>query len=252
MPSKIDWTDETWNPVTGCTKISPGCAHCYAENIAKRFWGSRPFSEIRCHEDRLGQPLRWRKPRRVFVCSMSDLFHPDVHGMFRLRVFGIMHQAAQHTFQVLTKRPEGLQHFVNEHGLWPEEDTRSPWFGTTPCGEDWPLPNVHIGVSAEDQATARLRIPKLTETPLGVRWVSVEPMLGPVNLMPQLSALDWVVCGCESGPGARPMEIDWVRVLRDQCIETNTPFYLKQMMVDGKLRKMPELDGRVWDQQPTL
>ena len=279
MSTKISWVinpdgtpGETWNPVSGCTKVSPGCAHCYAEGIAKRFWGSREFGDVQCHEDRLEQPLHWKKPRSIFVNSMSDLFHRDVPMKFIDRVLDIISACPRHTFMVLTKRPELISEKLYDHA------------GGC-CGRDLApgdyYPNLWLGTSVEDQQRAE-RIPDLLRATyqMEVHFLSVEPMLRPVDVakwlggspawtgkdsglprplaaalesMPDLPAvpgIDWVICGCESGPSARPMDIDWVRSLRDQCVAAGTPFFLKQMMVDGKLVHMPELDGRVWDQRP--
>lgn len=242
--TKIEWATDVWNPVTGCTKVSAGCANCYAERMAPRFNGvihPAPFSTVVLHPDRLEQPLHWRKPRRVFVCSMGDLFHPDIDGNFRSSVWHIMGRCPQHTFMVLTKRADRL---------WV---IREPYYGT--------LPNVWLGVSVEDQAAADERIPLLLQTPAAVRFVSVEPMLGAVNLWALRDGswydaegatrynaltgaawwggtgdhglgggpkLDWIICGGESGPGARPMHPDWPRSPRDQCGAAGVPFLFKQ------------------------
>lgn len=254
----IEWATDVWNPVTGCSKVSEGCRNCYAEGIAKRFWGNRPFTEVRCHEDRLTEPLHWRKPRRVFVNSMSDLFHPDVPELFVLRVFAVMAMAPQHTFMILTKRPERMKEILAsptvQNDVWLMTEK-----GLDDCAPVWPLPNVWLGVSTENQQTADERIPLLLQTPAAVRFVSVEPMLGEVYLTNiQVSSgeyenaldleewedlrdseevrssrmkgntLDWVICGGESGPHARPMHPDWPRKLRDQCKEAGTPFMFKQ------------------------
>jgi protein gp37 len=290
--------------VTGCSKVSQGCKNCYAETIANRFWGERKFTDVICHDDRLEIPLHWRKPRRVFVNSMSDLFHEAVPDRFIAGVFNVMASATlecnrrhrhedecwtgdQHTFQVLTKRPGRMRDFL-ERGIYAVTEG---WSGDSPLSlafeVAWPLPNVWLGVSVEDQATADQRVPLLVQTPAAVRWVSVEPMLGPVdfeevypdtscsleggwpseddisldkndiarachNLRHGTSRIDWIVCGCESGPKARPLELDWVRQLRDQCVAANVPFFLKQLMVNGKLVSTPELDGRSWMQYPEV
>ncbi len=244
--TRIEWADRVWNPVTGCSKVSAGCANCYAEGVAKRFWGARKFGEVVCHDDRLEQPLSWRKPQRVFVNSMSDLFHEDVPAPFITSVFAAMARARHHTFMILTKRPglakEKLECWA-QSGLTLREG----------CGST--LPNVWLGVTVENQQTADERIPILMQTPAAVRFVSCEPMLGPVDFTnirdPHLlrhdvlrgndidkddelrytdghPSLDWIICGGESGPGARPMHPGWVRALRDQCRDTNTPFFFKQ------------------------
>lgn len=245
--SKIEWTEATWNPVTGCTKISRGCKNCYAEREWPRLtklvpaYAGREFSDVRTHPERLDQPLHWKRPRRIFVNSMSDLFHEAVPIEFIDCVFSVMALSPQHTFQVLTKRPERMREYLTGLNLF-----------------NWPLPNVWLGVSVEDQATANERIPLLLSTPAAVRWVSAEPLLGPVSLKqlgsenpylidaiagvmrstapisldpspPEyLPHLDWVVVGGESGQNARPMHPDWARDLRDQCTAAGVPFLFKQ------------------------
>jgi protein gp37 len=234
--TKIEWADEVWNPVTGCTKVSPGCAHCYAERLAGRFWKGRKFTDVRVHPERLDDPLRWKKPRRVFVNSMSDLFHPAVETLWIAEVFSTMQRCPQHTFMILTKRPERMHELLSR---WDHGRSLDHW-------PVWPLPNVWLGVSAETQKEADARIPILLQTPAAVRFVSAEPMLGPVILreywMPhydpkQHYAIDppnyrdklgWVICGGESGPGARPMHPDWARGLRDHCQAAQVPFFFKQ------------------------
>ncbi|MDO8934208.1 MAG: phage Gp37/Gp68 family protein, partial [Rhodocyclaceae bacterium] len=230
----IVWTDATWNPVTGCTKVSPGCKHCYAErdwarlaaNPKTRYHG-REFTDVQYHMDVLELPLHWKKPRRIFVNSMSDLFHEDVPTDVIADVFGIMAAARHHTFQVLTKRPERMRYELSDWGFRGMVDECAAMYSGAIAR--WPLPNVWIGVSVEDQATAEERIPLLIETPAEVRWISAEPLLGSLNLYDwigpwgtpeQLQApamLDWIVVGGESGPKARPMHPEWVRILRDQC-----------------------------------
>jgi len=234
--SKIEWTDATWNPVTGRTKISRGCARCYAERMAYRFAGCNGYPhrpqhfDVTLHPQRLERPLRWRKPRRVFVCSMSDLFHEDVPDSYIDRVFEIMiYSAARqlgHTFQVLTKRPERMLAWFNA--------------GRNRGGDHVPLHNLWLGVTCENQEQSDKRIPYLLQTPAAVRFVSVEPMLGPVDIEHFLGdtfsslyggfslGLDWVICGGESGPGAQPMHPDWARALRDQCASAGVPFFFKQ------------------------
>ena len=223
----IEWTDATWNPVTGCAKVSQGCKHCYAE----RNWGrlqhlpayaGRAFTDVATHADRLLQPLSWRRPRRIFVNSMSDLFHQDIHDDFIGMVFRTMARAPQHTFQVLTKRAERMQRLLTHPKM-------RGFVGDAP----WPLPNVWIGVSVEDQATADKRIPLLLDTPAAVRWISAEPLLAPIDLAEHglhggPGQLDWVVVGGESGPKARPMHPEWARGLRDQCSAAGVPFLFKQ------------------------
>lgn len=224
MPSKIEWTDETWNPVTGCTKVSPGCAHCYAKRLWAKTYPGRAFGDVRMHEDRLVQPLHWRKPRKVFVCSMGDLFHKDVPTEFIWRVFSIMRRAEQHTFQVLTKRPERMASVVEE-------------MLTASCCD--PAPNIWVGTSVEDQASLDTRAEHLLLTPAAKRFISYEPALGPINPLPYLpnalcegglvNRLDWIVCGGESGGvDARPMNPDWPRLVRNQCQSVGVPFFFKQ------------------------
>lgn len=280
--TSIEWCDEVWNPVTGCAKVSQGCKHCYAETIAERFWATqyppnpdgspRKFTDVRVHPERLEDPLKWRKPRRVFVNSMSDLFHEDVPEHFIASVFGAMALCQQHTFMILTKRPKRAADWFQDIG----GTTRRSWVLLSAARlinanrikfPDWPLPNVWLGVSVEDQKTADKRIPMLLQTPAAVRFVSYEPALGPVDFMGINGALnswfkngeidvvregnlDWIIMGGESGPGARPMHPDWARSVRDQCQDAGVPFFFKQMVVDGKLVKMPELDGIVWNEYP--
>ena len=284
--SRIEWTDASWNPVTGCTKVSPGCAHCYAEAITLRFKRGPAFlpgiAKIELHPDRLDQPLRWKRGRRIFVNSMSDLFHEDVPDDFIIYVFSVMHEARQHTFQVLTKRPERMRSFVASMKLGEQfVYTRSPGMARDLFeGMTFPPPNVWLGVSVENQVWADRRIPLLLETPAAVRFLSVEPLLKPVDLSPWLvrvnacqaransqeardalrsivqaagrrmgPTIDWVIVGGESGPRHRPMELDWVRSLRDQCVAAGVPFFYKQ---PGGARPGGEavLDGREWREFP--
>lgn len=276
MGSAIEWTDETWNPVTGCTKVSQGCKHCYAEGVADRFWGAqypptagigglrpRRFTDVRCHPERLDQPLRWRKPRRVFVNSMSDLFHEDVPDEFILQVFTVMWEARQHTFQVLTKRPERMREWMIRLLDRGEEARDAGYPGSV---QPWrPPPNVWLGVSVEDQATANERIPLLLDTPAAVRFVSYEPALGPVDfnatpwpppgwtvipqpppfdVVPQgclpiwqdepmraklRDGIDWIIVGGESGPGARPFDLAWARSVIEQGRAAGVPVFVKQL-----------------------
>lgn len=281
LGNKIEWTDETWNPTVGCSRVSEGCRFCYAESVDRRFAATkghefRPWTgpnaahNVRLHPERLDMPLKWRKPRRVFVNSMSDLFHEQVPDKFIWRVFQVMAQCGQHTFQILTKRPERMLEILQGR-YWRN-------FGPSSLGGDLHaliikgehqtgdvpfLPNVWLGVSVENQQAADERIPLLLQTPAAVRFLSCEPLLGPVNLdrwfglqdgnewaeclcdeidesdrpcitcecrkeLGKKSGLDWVIAGGESGPNARPMHPDWARSLRDQCVAAGVPFFFKQ------------------------
>lgn len=231
--SAIEWTQATWNPVTGCTKVSPGCAHCYAEAITLRFKRGGRFipgeTTIRVHPDRLRLPLTWKEPRLIFVNSMSDLFHEEVPVSFVLKVFEIMSSTPQHTFQILTKRHSRLAELMSRLPL---------------------LDNVWLGVSVENQVWADRRIPALSSVTAAVRFLSCEPLLRPINLGKHLQGIDWVIVGGESGPRARPMDPDWARSIRDECLFAGVPFFFKQW--GGKTSKAGgrELDGRTWDQMP--
>jgi protein gp37 len=248
----IVWTHATWNPISGCTKKSAACRFCYAERDWARLvhlpaYAGRAFTDVAVHEDRLDQPLRWRRPRRIFVNSMSDLFHEAVPEAFVDRVFAVMALAKQHRFQVLTKRPDRMQSYMTRLGQSAKRlDAAARTIGYTfeHGGQylvSWPLPNVWIGVSVEDQTTADERIPLLLQTPAAVRWISAEPLLGPISFegmfanpsdprdgTNMLECLDWVVVGGESGPKARPMHPDWAKSLRDQCAAAGVPFLFKQ------------------------
>jgi protein gp37 len=260
--TKIEWADATWNPITGCTKISPGCQNCYAERMAKRLAGrcgypaDEPF-KVTLHPDRLDQPLKWKKPRTVLVSFMGDLFHEDAPDKYIIDCLSIMAEAWQHTFIILTKRPARMKdiiaHETVANDVWLQTSR-----GVNAEPSPWPLPNIWLGVTAENQEQADKRIPILLQIPAVVRFVSVEPMLGPVDLTQidiggnvwinsltgdcksyhpyggmwkiteSKNKLDWVICGGETGPGARPMHPDWVRGLRDQCQASGTPFFFKQ------------------------
>jgi len=289
VSTKIEWCKnpdgspgEVWNPVVGCMPVSAGCANCYARALHNKryqaYWkGAKlpsqyafPFHTIQMMNNRLDAPLHWKKPRRVFVNSMSDLFHPDVESDFVLRVLSVIKLAERHTFIVLTKRPKPMRDLLRSI--------------------HWLPSNMWIGVSVENQAAADDRIPLLLETPAAVRFVSCEPMLEEIDIRDALRGypvqtsrpfiisremaldagdpsvegmiwgtneweqtcppLNWVICGCESGTSARPFDMDWARSLRDQCQDARVPLFLKQGRIDGRLVKMPELDGRVWDQYP--
>lgn len=309
--SKIEWTGATWNPLRGCSRVSEGCRHCYAEGVAARFAGpGLPYEGlakrvkradgsfearwtgkvVMASDDVLTMPLRWRRPRLIFVNSMSDLFHESVPDEWIDRIFAVMALSPQHTFQVLTKRSARMREYLTSRdtlrrvlgemahdvtklgkgeqhrALRRHEAMAQSWIAAeTPDG--WPLPNVWLGVSVEDQASADERIPDLLATPAAIRWISAEPLLGPVDILPyafivthedaaileapevegepvpalpwrdpattppeyiDTPRLDWIVVGGESGPGARPMRADWARSLRDQCLSADVPFFFKQ------------------------
>lgn len=288
----ISWCEETWNPIRGCSRVSEGCRNCYAERVAARFSGpGQPYEGlatfrdlkadlgmqshwtgvVRFIEEHLEDPLHWKRPRMIFVNSMSDLFHEKVSDEWLVKIFNVMIQAEQHTFQCLTKRPERML----------------AWMRHLYEGRIAPAPphNVWMGVSVEDQKTADERIPLLLQTPAAIRWVSYEPALGPVdftNLNPPnymnafghsfgLPNLDWIVCGGESGPGARPMHPSWARAVRDQCVVAGVAFHFKQwgeflpkwttgaiegweneMQRVGKRAAGRLLDGKEWNQFPIL
>ncbi len=229
--SAIEWTDATWNPVTGCTKISPGCKHCYAERLALRLqaMGNPRYRDgfaLTLHPDQLTLPLRWRDPRRIFVNSMSDLFHEDVPEEFIRRAYDVMAQAHWHVFQVLTKRASRLAVLA----------PRLPWRS-----------NIWQGVSVENARYAS-RVTDLVRVPAAIRFLSVEPLLAPTFL--PLDRIDWVIVGGESGPGHRPIKPEWVRAIRDQCVSAGVAFFFKQWggatpKAGGRL-----LDGREWNEMP--
>lgn len=311
--TKIEWADATWNPVIGCTKVSPGCDHCYAARMATRHAGNPKTpdyhgiaeggdwtGEVRCLPKRLAEPLHWRKPRQIFVCSMGDLFHEKVPDEFIAAVFGVMTVASQHTFLVLTKRPRRMRAWFE----WISVDRRtlpfscvdyaqeknydeiaqqrieSYWEGDPEGPTDWPLPNVFLGVTAENQPWWNVRVHVLRQIPAVTRFVSVEPMLSPINA--DLDGIDWVIAGGESGPGARPCHPDWIRSLRDQCVAAGTKYFFKSwgdwgpeldlradfkaiksqkqtgygdatyMYRVGKKAAGRELDGETWDQYPVV
>ncbi len=232
LGSGIEWTQSTWNPVTGCTKVSEGCRNCYAERMAKRLQAMgqpnyRNGFDLTCHPGALDLPLRWKKPQVVFVNSMSDLFHEDVPLDFIQRVFATMRQAGQHTFQVLTKRASRLAEL--SHLL------------------DW-TENIWMGVTVEN-AACKGRIDQLRSTSALVKFLSMEPLLDDMGGI-DLARVDWVIAGGESGPGARPMHADWVRGIRDQCLAQHVPFFFKQWGGFNKKKAGRILDGRTWDQMP--
>ena len=288
--SSIEWTDATWNPVVGCTRASAGCDHCYAVAMTHRLEGmgqskyagltvlnprgERHFNGVvRTDEAALGIPLRWKKPRRVFVNSMSDLFHKDVPFEFIDRVFAVMNATAWrlpipedvtktkpwHTYQVLTKRPERMAEYLasrmgkfklGKHPLFQCRDIfcgHGPDLMNASAVLQWPMPNVWLGTSCENQAMADERVPHLLACPAAVRFLSCEPLLGPIDFMWDRSmriGLDWVIVGGESGHGARPMNPEWARSIRDQCFHNDVAFFMKQMggAIDKRhdLEDMPE------------
>lgn len=230
--SSIEWTNATWNPLTGCTKISPGCKHCYAERLAKRLQAMgnpnyRNGFKLTLHEHALNIPLTWKQPRLIFVNSMSDLFHQDVPEEFVLRVFDVMRRANWHTFQVLTKRSDRL-HELSPHIQW--------------------SPNVWMGVSVEN-ADYAFRIDHLRQTAAHVRFLSLEPLLGPLDHL-NLEGIHWAIVGGESGPGARLMRKEWVINIRNQCVAAAVPFFFKQWGGVNKKRAGRTLEGRTWDERP--
>ena len=266
----IQWTDASWNVVTGCTRVSEGCRHCYIERTPAFRMAGRKFVngkiQIEQHIPRLNQPLKWKKPRRVFVNSLSDLFHEDIEDSFILNVFTVMAICHRHTFQILTKRPRRMQALLSK---WRADDLYLYWHGYSggPAEvEAYPLKNVWLGVSIEDQATADERIPILLKTPAAVRFISAEPLLGPVDVsrwmkpvevrscwekgykptkedyaavaemakaslkkVGKWNRLDWIICGGESGPGARLTDLAWMRSLKDQCQAAKVPVFVKQL-----------------------
>lgn len=275
MSTKIEWTDETWNPVVGCSKVTEGCRYCYAMKQAhrnaamaqqqyiglteKRASGVEWTGLVRTVPSMLEKPLGWKKPRMIFVNSMSDLFHPDVPFDFIDQVFAVMALCKRHTFQILTKRPQRMLEYmrsVEERG----DSWRSVIYNPSPVnvtGLELPLANVWLGVSVENQLTADARIPILLQTPAAVRWLSMEPLLGDVDIeaflvdfpedgdgAPYLGGIDWVVVGGESGHHDRPMDPIWARSLRDQCAAAGVPFLFKQWG-DGKEWGMA-LEGSRW------
>jgi protein gp37 len=237
--SKIEWTDSTWNPIRGCTKISPGCAHCYAETFAERFRGVKghPYEQgfdLRLVPEKLAEPLRWSKPRMIFVNSMSDLFHEDVPADYIREVAGVMQTANRHTYQVLTKRADRLHELLN-----------------TTLREQAMLPQIWWGVSVENRKHGFPRIDYLRDTPASVRFLSVEPLLEDLGEV-DLTGIHWVIVGGESGHGARPMERAWVESIRDQCAAANVPFFFKQWGGVQKKKAGRMLDGRTYDERPVL
>ncbi len=310
----IEWTDATWNPVTGCAEVSPGCDHCYAKTFAERWRGTPGHHfeqgfDVVLRPERLDQPLEWRKPRRIFVNSMSDLFHDSVPDEYIARIWAVMAATPQHTYQILTKRHARMRTFLQDvcrcgaghpagvHLMsameWAATEGNPNWVPGLESdavreasrGMSWGkvLPNVWLGVSVEDQKWADIRIDALRATPAAVRFLSAEPLLGPLGNV-DLDGIGWVIVGGESGAGARPMHPDWARSLRDQCATAGVPFFFKQwgeslplighrefldlpparqnrdwsrpfgddvtMCRVGKKAAGRELDGRTWDEYP--
>jgi protein gp37 len=304
--SKIEWTDATWQPITGCSLVSPGCTNCYAMKLAGTRLKHHPSragltrdtkvgpvwtGEVRFNEQWLTDPLRWRRPRRIFVCAHGDLFHEDAPDEWIDRVFAVMGLADWHTLQVLTKRSARMLAYCNDPKTPDRVDAAmndlAPAHWCKREFEDaggWPLPNVWLGVSAEDQQRADERVPDLLATPAAVRFVSAEPLLGPIDFRPYVGRiisdamggyepelltphprLDWVIVGGESGPKARPMQPDWARSIRDQCRAAGVAYFFKQwgefapddplanrtaMRRVGKARAGRLLDGREWSEMP--
>lgn len=232
--TKIEWTESTWNPVTGCTKISPGCKNCYAERMTKRLvaMGSANYSNgfnLTTHEVSLEQPLKWKKSQTIFVNSMSDLFHKNVPLNFIKKTFDVMNKATWHKFQILTKRSERLLK-LNEKLYWTD--------------------NVWMGVSVENQDYV-YRVDDLRRTSARVKFLSIEPLIGKISNL-DLTGIDWVIVGGESGPGSRPIEENWVTDIRNFCLEQNVPFFFKQWGGVNKKKNGRLLEGRTWDQLPKL
>jgi protein gp37 len=313
--TSIEWADATWNPITGCSVVSPGCTNCYAMRHAARMERMLPpnshyagltkpskggpvwTGQVNLAPDHImTKPLRWRKPKRIFVNSMSDLVHEAVPDEWIDRVFAVMAMAPQHTFQVLTKRPERMREYCIDpntpHRIAKAMDTITAsashltaerniggghqWAVEAPI--QWPLPNCWKGVSVEDQARADERIPILLDTPAAVRWISAEPLLGGINIGKWIgdaicgstyvaagknfercdltgapcAGIDWIVAGSESGPGARPCDIEWIRSLRDQCAAAEVPFFWKQHVENGRKIGLPMLDGVTHDAFPEV
>lgn len=232
--SSIEWTESTWNPITGCTKISPGCKHCYAERMAKRLkaMGSPNYADgfkLTLHEHVLELPLTWKKPQTIFVNSMSDLFHKNVPLEFIQKVFDVMNKTPWHTYQVLTKRSDRLKE-LNKELIWGK--------------------NIWIGVSVENQEYT-YRIEDLRNTGAYIKFLSIEPLIGPIRKL-KLKNIRWVIVGGESGPKARPMNEEWVLDIKDQCKEAGVPFFFKQWGGTNKKKAGRILEGRTWDELPIL
>jgi protein gp37 len=236
--SAIEWTDATWNPITGCTKVSPGCDNCYAERLSERFRGvaGHPFEQgfdLTLRPERLGQPLRWGRPRMIFVNSMSDLFHKAISGAFVDQIFETMEAANWHMFQVLTKRSSRMRNYIRAR------------YGSAGAPQ-----HIWLGVSVEDEARLS-RLEHLRQTPAAVRFLSLEPLLGPLDGL-SLEGVHWVIVGGESGPRARAMDPSWVRTIRDLCRENDVPFFFKQWGGVSPKSGGRVLDRRNWSQWPRV
>lgn len=264
--SKIEWTEATWNPVTGCDKVSQGCKHCYAERMAKRLkkMGNPRYKnefKVTLHSDLLTVPWTWRKPRMVFVNSMSDLFHHEVPFDFIDKVFAVMACGSEHIYQILTKRPSRMKEYTEQlydakrhvcsAGAYLTDDTGM--LQGMACVEaiKTKFPRTWLGTSIEDKKTACERIPILKEVQASIRFLSIEPLLGPIDDL-DLSGIHWVIVGGESGPLARRMRPEWVRSIRDQCEEQNVPFFFKQWGGVNKKLNGRELDRRTYDEFPLI
>ena len=264
MATKIEYVDTSWNPIPGCSKISVGCKNCFAEKMAKRLVGMGqenyyPVVDLRgwtgrTHliESALEKPHKWKKPLAIFVCSMGDLFHESTPFEWIDEVFDTMSSVPRHTYKILTKRPQRMAEYFKHLD---QRIADAGFEGYDPPSFIW------LGVTAENQEQADKRIPILLQIPAAKRFVSIEPMLGPMDIEIYLNdgalcletpqpALDWVICGAESGPGRRPMNKEWVRSLKEQCVSANIPFFFKQMYEGNKKVKMPLFEGEVWDQSP--
>lgn len=285
--TNISWTEHTWNPIRGCTIVSGGCTRCYAMRVAARFSGKgEPYeglarmtpkgprwtNKVMFVEKHLYDPLKWKESSRIFVNSMSDLFHEKVEADWIYRIFAVMLLASRHQFQVLTKRPADMREFMAQPmsilgvqqgvaRICLDRKILNPWIlATIP----WPPPNVWLGVSCEDEETAQERIPILMKTRAQVRFLSCEPLLGPIDLRPYLFVgpggaeyegspsgfIDWVIAGAESGIGARLMDEGWVRQIRNDCVAAKVAFFYKQKIENGAKVETPVLDGRRWVEYP--
>ncbi|MFC2170907.1 DUF5131 family protein [Calditrichota bacterium] len=234
MSSRIEWTESTWNPITGCNKVSPGCKHCYAERMSKRLQAMgqqnyRDGFEVRVHEHVLEFPLKWKKPQTIFVNSMSDLFHEKVTEEFIFRIFDVMKRAHWHRFQILTKRSERLLE-MNQLLEWAE--------------------NIWMGVSVENQKYTS-RIDPLRQTNANIKFLSIEPLIGPIDVL-DLEGIDWVIVGGESGPKSRVIKKEWIIKIRDMCLESGVPFFFKQWGGVNKKKNGRSLEGKKWNQMPDI